>query len=42
MDHWIRVVVMICSLGFIFPNAITEYDPVEPKTSVERDANIKS
>lgn len=31
--HWLRVLIMICSGGFIFPHAMTENDVYEAPVS---------
>lgn len=38
--HWVRVVVMCLSFGFIFPHAMTEDDDMDPYV-MDKDTNAK-
>lgn len=40
LGHWMRVVGMILSGGFIFPHALTE-DMDNAKNGADTDANVK-
>jgi hypothetical protein len=38
--HWVRVVVMFLSFGFIFPHAMTEDEDIA-KYGTNKDAKVK-
>ena len=40
LGHWMRVVVMFLSGGFIFPHAMTENDEIA-KQAVHKNAEVK-
>jgi len=40
--HWVRVVVMFLSFGFIFPHAMTEDEATDiAKHGADQDAKVK-
>ncbi len=40
LGHWVRVVVMFLSWGFIFPHAMTEDEDIA-KVHPDKDASVK-
>jgi hypothetical protein len=42
IGHWGRVAVMVLSGGFIYPNAMTEYDDIVIKPDIGNAATVKN
>ena len=40
LGHWVRVVVMFLSGGFIFPHALSEDEDIA-KTNADKEAKVK-